>query len=270
MAKLEAKHSVSVRKLIESEDYYELDRLDRIQICEFLGLQYVRTEQHRNNIRKTTDAMFNAMFESIIPPELTITQDESFYLGLQLASLRNFQKYATFFFNMKFVVAANNTTNPFWTSDNPLAKQNEHDPSPLGGLGILNSGIEFHLPLTPSLALLALDPEIYGIAPNRWYADQLEVVRENFLQLALSNRFVYSYSKRFDLINSMLNDNPHYKVEGRGSSETIVGKQNGATRVIIDAERNMRWPIKPNNAVLGRLRTWAPKDFIDEVMGNDF
>ena len=245
-----------------------MDLTDKIQICEFLGLQYVRTEQHRNNIRISSDAIFNAMFEPIIPSELIITHDDSFDLGIQLSLLRDFRKYAVFFFNMKFVVLANNTTNPFWTSDNPLTKQNEHDRAPLGTLGILNSGIEFHLPLTPSLVLWVLDPKIFDMVPNRRYASAPEIVRENFLQLEFSNRFVYSYSKRFDLINSMLKDNPHCKVEGRSRFETIVGKQNGITKVIINVERNMRWPIDPNNPVLDKMQTWAPKDFIDDVMGN--
>ena len=268
LARLESRHSASIKKLVESEDYYELDRTDRIQICEFLGLQYVRTEQHRNNIRISSDAIFNAMFEPIIPSELTITHDDSFDLGIQLSLLSDFRKYAVFFFNMKFVVLVNNTTNPFWTSDNPLTKQNEHDCAPLGTLGILNSGIEFHLPLTPSLVLWVLDPKIFDMVPNIRYASAPEIVRENFLQLEFSNRFVYSYSKKFDLINSMLKDNPHCKVEGRGRFETIVGKQNGITKVIINVERNMRWPIDPNNLVLDKMQTWAPKDFIDDVMGN--
>ena len=268
LARLESKHSASIKKLIESEDYYELDQTDRIHICEFLGLQYVRTEQHRNNIRISSDAIFNEIFKPIIPSKFTITHDDSFALWIQLSSLRNFRRYATFFFNMKFVILANNTTNPFWTSDNPLAKQNEYDRAPLGTLGILNSGIEFHLPLTPSLVLWIIDPEIFDMLPTRTYASTPEIVRENFLQLEFSNRFVYSYSSRFDLINSMLKDNPHCKVEGRGRFETIVGKQNGISEVIISAERNMRWPIDPNNPVLGKMRTWAPKDFVDDVMGN--
>ena len=167
---------------------------------------------------------------------------------------------------MRFMIMENNTTIPFWTSDNPLAKQNEVDRAPLGTLGITNSGIEIHLPLTSKLSLVALDPEIFTLGSNKIEATKQSVIRENFLQLDSSKRFIYSQSKRFHLITSMLKSNPHYKDENRSRFETIIGKQNGVTREIINAERNLRWPVDPNKPVLDKMKTWISQDFIDKIM----
>lgn len=266
LSKLEGQHSVSMKKLIAKKDYYSLDRIDKIRICEFLGLQYVRTEQQRNDIRVMSDSIFNSMFESIIPPELKLTHGDSWDLTMQLKTIKEFRRFATIFFHMRFLIMENNTTIPFWTSDNPIAKQNEVDSAPLGTLGVTNSGIEIHLPLTPKLSLVALDPELFTLGPNKIEATKQGVIRENFLQIDSSKRFVYSQSKRFHLIRGMLKNNPHYKDENRSRFETILGKQNGVTRVVIHAERNLRWPVDPNRPILDEMRTWISQDFIDTIM----
>lgn len=269
LSQLEGQHHTSMKKLIEKKDYYSLDHVDQIKICEFLGLQYLRTEQQRNDIRFMSDSILNSMFESIIPPELKLTHGDSWDLAMQLKSIKEYRRFAAIFFHMRFVIFENNTTIPFWTSDNPIAKQNEVDKAPLGTLGVTNSGIEIHLPLTPKLSLIALDPELFTLGPNKRECDKQGVIRENFLQLDSSKRFIYSQSKRFHIITSMLKNNTHYKDEDRRRFETIVGKQNGITRVLINAERNLRWPVDPNKPVLDELKTWISQDFIDKIMKDD-
>jgi len=212
-----------------------------------------------------SDSILNSMFESIIPPELKLTHGDSWDLAMQLDAIKDYRRFAAIFFYMRFIILENNTTIPFWTSDNPMAKQNEVDQAPLGTLGVTNSGIEIHLPLTPKLSLIAADPDLFTLGPNKLECGKQGVIRENFLQLDSSKRFVYSQSKRFHLITSMLKDNTHYKDEERSRFETILGKQNGITRVVINAERNLRWPVDPNKPVLDKLRTWISQDLIDKI-----
>lgn len=269
LSKLEGMHSTAIRSLIENKSYYSLEHIEKIRICEFMSLQYLRTEQVRMGVKRMADMIFNTMLEPVIPPELTTTHNDSWDLGIHLSLLKDFRQLAILFFNMKFVLLENNTTIPFWTSDNPLAKQNEYDQTPFGTLGIVNAGIEIHLPLTSNLALLALDPNVFASLQNHRQPNKLGVIRENFLQIGSSNRFVYSQSQRFHLITSMLKDNPEYKDENRNRCGTIVGVQNGITKMMISTERNLRWPIDSKKPILNKLKTWASKDFLDKVMNND-
>jgi len=268
LSKIENRHSISIQKLIEKKNYYSLEHKDKINICEFLGLQYLRTDQQRNDARSMSNTLVNSIFEPIIPPELKISVSENWLIGLQLESIKDFRKFAVLFFNMKFMIMENNSNIPYWTSDNPISKQNEYDQAPFGNMGITNSGIEIHLPLTPQLCIVAMDPVVYGILPNSTEVDNQGVIRENFLQLRSSKRFVYSQTKRFHLITSMLKDNPHFKDDTRSEHETILGKEDGVTKVALNVERNDRWKIDPTKPIMNEIKTWISFDSVDKIMND--
>ena len=264
--KLESRYSVSIKKMIENKDYYSLGHNDKLQICEFLGFQYLRTEQQRKDIKSTTDAILGAVFESVIPPKLKLTHGGATDLGIQLSLFEKIECFAKLFFNMKFTILRNNTAIPYWASDNPLARQNEHDQASFGTLGIANSGIEFHLPLTSRLSLLVRDPMVFDSAPDQIQDIKRGVIRENFLQFASSVRFVYSSLKRFHLIKCMLDNYPLYRDENRERFRDFWVTQDDGTKILIHAERNFRWPISPDRPVLDKMRTWVPKKFMNEIM----
>ena len=161
------------------------------------------------------------------------------------------------------IVFENHTSIPFWTSDNSLAKQNEYDEHPFGTLGVLNRGIEIHLPLTPTLCILACDPTVFENASetSKLYEKQA-VIRENFLQLRSSSRFVYSNTDRFHIIKSMLDNNSHYR-KNHGKFD-YFNKKIGKDEMLITAERNDRWDVN-DGELMGELDTWMSLEEIEKI-----
>lgn len=262
-AQIENRHAEAMKNLISIQDYYKLSHEDKLGICEFLGLQYLRTEKPRESMLQTMESVYNTTFASIIPKELKITFDEKNMIGFHLESLKDYRRYAVLFFNMRFMVTLNRTSVPYWTSDNPIVKQNEYDQHPFGNLGITNRGIEFHLPLTPRLFLHVLDPTIFNSAPNfSVIHNKQHAIRENFLQLNHSTRFVYSDTSRFLLIKDMLRDNPHFKDNKRTTMDVLTGVGKNA-KYLINTERNDRWPIK--GELMGKLETWIDPEFVEKI-----
>lgn len=266
-SQLENRHAVAIKNLIEKQDYYALPHDQKLAVCEFLAFQYLRTEESRKNITHLMESLYHLVGSKIIPENLKIKLSEKGSVGMHLDIMREYRRLAILFFNMKISVFLNKTTIPFWTSDNPVSKQNEYDTNPYGNLGITNKGIEIHLPLTPTLCLYALDPTIFYVESNfKEISTKQHVIRENFLQLRYSTRFVYSNTERFHLITSMLKSNPHLKDESRSDLEVFVGHGKNET-YLITAERNDRWPIK--DKIMDKMETWISPDLVDQLFENE-
>lgn len=266
-SQLENRHAVAIKNLIEKQDYYALPHDQKLAVCEFLAFQYLRTEESRKNITHLMESLYHLVGSKIIPENLKIKLSEKGSVGMHLDIMREYRRLAILFFNMKISVFLNKTTIPFWTSDNPVSKQNEYDTNPYGNLGITNKGIEIHLPLTPTLCLYALDPTIFYVESNfKEISTKQHVIRENFLQLRYSTRFVYSNTERFHLITSMLKSNPHLKDESRSDLEVFVGRGKNET-YLITTERNDRWPIK--DKIMDKMETWISPDLVDQLFENE-
>ena len=265
-SKIENNHSHAIKNLIKKKNYYSLNHMDKLNVCGFLGFQYLRGEQQKIDIKLMTDATLDIMFHKIIPKELKIALSEDSITAFQLNIIKDFRKFAVFFFKMNLIVFENHTNIPFWTSDNPLAKQNEYDKHPFGTLGVLNRGIEIHVPLTPTLCIVAYDPTVfkYKIETQGFYEKQA-VIRENFLQLRSSSRFIYSDTNRFHIIKSMLDNNPRYRNDN--SKFEYFKKKTGKNEMLISAERNDRWDVS-SGVAMGELDTWLSIEEINKIQNH--
>ncbi len=257
-------HSQSMKKLIEKKDYYKLSYDDKLSICEFFSLQWLRTESQRLEIKQLYEEAINLAAKNVIPKNLKVSLTELGEIKNHLNIIKDYQNFAKIFFNMKFIIFENHTSIPFWTSDEPITKQNEYDMHRMGNLGIINRGIEIHLPISPTLSILAVDPILFRQEPNTHHIYKKQfIIRENFLQLKNSLRFVYSDTNRFHLIKSMLKDNPHFRENNR-KMEIMIGESNKGT-ILITAERNDRWPI--GKEVMGKMETWVEPETIEKLLG---
>lgn len=262
-SQLEGSHAIAIQNLIEKQDYYQLSFEHKLAVCEFIAFQYLRTEESRKGIKHITEEAYNLVGSKIMPENLKIGLTEMGSIHQHLNIMSDYRRLALLFLHMKFSVFLNRTTIPFWTSDNPVSKQNEYDRNPYGNLGIVNEGIEIHLPLTPTLCLYALDPTVFDEPNFKEVCTKQHVIRENFLQLSYSTRFVYSNTSRFHIITSMLKNNPELRDENRTNSEVFIGHGNNAT-YLITTERNTRWPVE--NRIMGEMKTWIDSKLVDKIM----
>ena len=258
LSKIESELSVSIKNLIEKKDYYSLNNIDKKQVCEFLSLQHLRT-QNRLEVNKTIAGLRLNLNETKIPLKSEQRYDKYDYSGMLLAGMKHYKKYAQIFYLMRFSIMENKTKIPLWTSDNPIAKQNEANQAH-GMVGIVCSGIEVHVPLTPKLSLVVLDPEHFSEYPNKIKMTESDVNKENFLQIESSKRFVYSQSSAFHQINDMLKDHPQCKDENRCRSITIPRRRNGITIEPMIMELNLRCSIDHSRLISTNIKQWLTCD----------
>lgn len=146
----------------------------------------------------------------------------------------------------KWILAATTRKHPFVISDNPLTLQNMTDMSPYGNLGLAVPGIEIYFPLSPLRALamwcptivdtvlrgakklrqlpssasprvnigdpsgvFALEKSIQTGCPLS-YVEQ-NVLNFNSLQIARSERYIFSCVNEFQLAKEMLETHPNLK-----------------------------------------------------------
>lgn len=153
----------------------------------------------------------------------------------------------------QWVLAATTRKHPFLVSDNPLTLQNMFDMSPGGNLGLAVRGIEIYFPLSPVRALAMWCPSLVGLVrqgaktsrsfPQSCAEKDLnhsevllsldEAINtgcpavynkenvENFnsLQIARSERYVFSSVNDFHLAQEMLQAHPSLQ---RGPRATVA------------------------------------------------
>lgn len=161
---------------------------------------------------------------------------------------------------MKFVTLINKTSIPFWTSDNPVCFDN-FVPSSMGNMGIISRGIQIHIPITPKLMLVGLDPVFFSHLDeiNEIY-NKNGILFENFLQVENSSRWIFSNTKRFNELKNMLKKYPHLRNPERERSQIISGTMN--TSDVIGFMRH-----SPRSEVLreGGIETWMPFEQLEEI-----
>jgi hypothetical protein len=156
--------------------------------------------------------------------------------------------FAPHLVSKQWVLAATARKHPFILGDNPLTLQNMIDMSPRGNLGLLVPGIEIYFPLSPVRALAMWCPSLVDMvrqgvkairsgSGSEHVSDELLAINEaintghpliykkesvenfNSLQVAWSERYLFSSINDFQLVRDLLRSNPTLK---RGPRATVA------------------------------------------------
>jgi hypothetical protein len=132
----------------------------------------------------------------------------------QIASIENpesIQNIVEILLNHIWIIGINRTAQPFYTSDNPVARW-AHKNHPLRSYsGLRSEGVEIAFPLTPKCILALLERTFHtdlevldcGFMP----IDENGVVYYNGLQVFDSHRWIFSPSNDFTLAEEICDDN---------------------------------------------------------------
>ena len=249
---LEARTSPVLRRIVRDESIASLTREERALISSFVVVQLFRTRNYREMLRQAHTAFSewlgardvdSADVEGFAEP----TEDTLARLQAQSALLSH--EMAPYVDQKTWVLCRNTTSQPYFTSDNPVAFQNTLD---LGQRthGLAVEGIEIYLPLSRRLTLsmvcrsyeeMVRDIErktlllgMIGALPaalrenSRVAAEIAEamrtgsalgqspenVINKNSLQVRSANRYVYAGTDQFDLVRDMLRENPALREGG--------------------------------------------------------
>lgn len=209
MCALEGKASAAIKKILQTMDYSRLSDGEKSAFCSFVALQHLRTPEKRARAVQLRHVLLDALAEQAGIDDFTIRLTEEGEKLAHLASMGDAARIASILAKMGAAVGSNATNVPLWTSDNPVNLCNGLA-QPSGNLGFAPRGIEVHVPLSPTLAVVLFDPTTY--APNRmpdfFLMEKGHVIRANHLQTLQSNRFVFSNTARFFMARRYLESSP--------------------------------------------------------------
>jgi hypothetical protein len=165
LANLETRTSGIVEALTREENLSNLDTPSRAILAVFLGVQFVRTKEHRLRFEHLGTLLAKALRESGAREEdvRKLVQEPKGAEGGKLAGIKallDSRELAPHFLNKAWVLFETRREAPFYISDNPMTLHNEIDHGPYGNLGLAVKGIEIYLPISTTLCLGLLCPSI--------------------------------------------------------------------------------------------------------------
>ena len=229
LSKLETLFDSAMRNLLDTEDIDCLSSLDRLHISYFIAVQELRTSEFRTRLL----AYFRGLREGIAKQLGTLESSQQQELerlcteegtkSMHLSLLEDVPEFAEILFSMNWMLLINQTSIPYYTSDNPVNRYNPIDRRPRGNLGLLCKGIEIHFPISPKITLCCGDPTIHNPLYSRYeISDPDSVTFQNYLQVYGSKRYLFSNNKDFSVARNIIKDYPKLAASNRKRVSVIV------------------------------------------------
>ncbi len=221
LSNLEGEYNAICIKLLESQDLSKLSVTEKNILASFIVMQEIRTREMRNIIgdlrRELKDKLLKRGVTPDFEKEVIIIDDKEAIKEQQLGMMRDITDFVEILEGMKWVIILNNTDWGFWTSDHPVVRFNQIPAEfPFGNMGLKSKGIELHLPLSPKMMILILDPVVYGhLNPKIVCTNTEQVKYENHLQIKYATRFVFSKDDDFTFAETVLRTDQEVNVLNR-------------------------------------------------------
>lgn len=204
-----------------------LYRNTKKQIAPFLVIQFVRTRQFREELALLGRRLAETFSRLGLGGAEEFGEDVVPMAHLRFAfSPDRVREMADVLAAHIWLVGRNATSQPLFTSDNPLVRR-EHIKDPyMSNYGIGSPGIEIALPLSPSYVLILCERTVH----RQHQDDDLRVIDlgeenvayYNSLQVQQSFRQVYSADARFSLAEELCRANPDLTVPNGGAERRLV------------------------------------------------
>jgi len=236
-------------KIIIPESLISIGENDKYILSYFFAIQHLRTKHSRENMSIMMDAIVKKYKNMGYPEDKIIDyfgDKEKRSEGVKIASMRSIttaEENIPYFFNKKWCLYKTSRSDPFFTSDNPIAMHNENVFKHHGNIGLSVPGIQIYLPLSTTLCLVMFCPSIEKEAMDEYnnlmktcngstelaaMHDKYEYFRSfidgtafniksdkvmfiNSLQVIFSTKYLYCETNNFSLADRMIKDNEEYK-----------------------------------------------------------
>jgi hypothetical protein len=246
MGVVESKVAPIVKRIIRDASIGGLTDEERARVSLFVAVQLTRTRNYRNMLGQGQTPFAGWLRSLGYHPALIDgweEPNEEMLARQQAMTTLSAHELAPFVDDKAWVLLHNPTSQPYYTSDNPVALQNTKFQG-AGTLGLGVAGIEIYLPLTPRLTLSMVCTSheetmrdiagksqalrMVGAFPDelkensRQVHEMLEaietgrpltqkaenVLNQNALQVKSATRYVYSHTDEFTLAEQMLLTDP--------------------------------------------------------------
>ena len=190
-----------IEKLISQKSIKILTDLEKEKISYFVAIQSVRTKWQLNRVREHTVDFVGKVSEAF-----GIQQEQINHRALWFSLFEATKEFSKLIKNKVWFLGQSNKM--FYTSDNPVVLQNSSNQSSIRGtLGLDCFGIEIYMPLSDSLILCMLCEKLmqnrHGILDIEIFSYE-GVVNVNALQYFQSERFIFSSTGKFEMIEKAI------------------------------------------------------------------
>ena len=193
---VEGSYAASVRRV--HEPGYRLSELDRTILRIFMLLQHMRTEAASKRSVEMFEGMERVLHAEGVGLKPSIKQAVQLAMGMFADSMHLVE-------DLKLCLVRNRTPFPFVTSDDPAVMTNrwhlEDARARYKTPGLMASGLLFYLPLSPQVACVAYDGDMYSIPHNNGWTEakhESDVLAFNELQSlnAVANLYFRDWTDR--------------------------------------------------------------------------
>ncbi len=173
ISQLEQIHAKTLKKISDSGRSIELTTEEYYSLLTFVTFQLARTRESKVKYEKLTDWFTEGFFKPMIKsdPNLDVSNDTLDCLrikwpGLFGLTLSYGLKGVCGIFDLRPVLIVNGTERDFITSDAPVAKNNNLKLGNLSLGGLQSPGLQILCPISPKLAILLYDQDMYMLKGN--------------------------------------------------------------------------------------------------------
>lgn len=202
----------------ELNNCYFVNQPDKLTLSYHLALQLVRVKSLRSRFAEQSDCMEQILQDMGAKPHIiekyTVNDKHLSYLQAKMIlNRRTISELAHAFYDLSWSLFLNHTKQPFFTSDSPIGMQEHvHDPF-LSMRGLRCKGIEVFFPLSPNIILLMVDGNYHThmkTKERRILGNcRIENVEYcNSLQCYESDRYIFSNTNDFSIVDKILVKNP--------------------------------------------------------------
>ena len=197
ISKLEAFANEAINSVLANPYDSKLSEKNKDALYVFVIIQFGRTLSQTKKLEAAIDALSKETLRKIVEKdresgrneyaELTDEILESVRIGLTepgLFAIGNFARIVNMCRDLRFKVIINKTTIPFITSDNPVCLNNQFlDKMKVDTNGLGQRGLLLLMPLSPMVAVLYYDSEVYKVGSiSKQYVeitDKIEIEKIN-------------------------------------------------------------------------------------------
>lgn len=179
-----------------------------------LALQLIRVKRVRNSVEEIADLLNQALKDKNASQELidkytqTSKNQLKYIHGKMIFDKEAILHMAKTFSSHIWLLLKNNTTHPFFTSDNPIGTT-AHVYNPYVAMsGISSEGVEIYFPISPDLMLVMFEETYHKELKSKNYhiveIEELDIIEDyNSRCVMNSNRCIFSQTNDFSIIEKM-------------------------------------------------------------------
>ncbi len=201
-----------IEKIIETKKLNDLSEEEKRTLSFFITLQNLRTKGHLLQT-ETSMKTISKQLKDKTNIEVPYIDSKKIWFSVLEESTNFYQ----ILINKVWMLSESN--NSFLLSDNPVTLQNTTDISKIRGtLGLDSYGIEIYLPLSPSITLCLFCEKLFkNSGYHNRYLPNLTCEHENVeninsLQIAYSERFIFSHKNEFELVKRQLKNTLQHRI----------------------------------------------------------